>query len=281
MLKDKLKILFATDFTSSSKKALSFLSTLKKACQLNVYFIHVITSFWRDWLTSGLYEKEALQRLQTWQHKLFPDIDDNDKLLVQKGNSADAVLNQAKDIDADLIVLGGEKIDIAGKRTASSYTAEAVVRGAKIPVWICQTDQVKRVLCGIDGSEASAQALRAAVDVCQRFKAKLCIVNVLENVETPFGMDPGEIEAAQEQYKADTIEKMKAFLQKIDCDGLEFETFYQWGMPSKVLLDFAEDFDKDLIVIGAKGASPLSHVLMGSTASRILRSATCSLLVIR
>lgn len=56
---------------------------------------------------------------------------------------------------------------------------------------------------------------------------------------------------------------------------------YPWGIAAHVILDTAEDFSYDLIVIGAKGHSLLYNILIGSITGKIFRPAPCSLLVVK
>lgn len=55
---------------------------------------------------------------------------------------------------------------------------------------------------------------------------------------------------------------------RFDFEGVDVEARYRWGEPSHVVLDTAEDFEYDLIVIGAKGQSDLQYLLMGSAAEK-------------
>lgn len=62
-----LKILFAIDFSIGSKNALKNLNNLLKKYKSDVSMIHVVESFWKDWINHGLYQKEATQRLKAWR----------------------------------------------------------------------------------------------------------------------------------------------------------------------------------------------------------------------
>ncbi|MGN1185899.1 MAG: universal stress protein, partial [Methanobrevibacter wolinii] len=52
------------------------------------------------------------------------------------------------------------------------------------------------------------------------------------------------------------------------------------GSPAPVILDVAEDENIDLIVIGSSGKSSFDRFLMGSVASKVVKSAKCSVLVV-
>jgi len=277
-MQENINILFATDFSMATKSALRLLPILQQSYNADISLMHVISSFWKDWLSSGLYSKEALQRLEIWQQKITPGLLDPSKLYVQTGSPADAIVGQAKKIGMDLIMMG---IDVQ-KRShhIPGYTAESVVRYAKQSVWLCHSEKIQRVICGVDAS--SVKPIEVSLNLCRRFSAKLCLVSVLPRLDfNPLGMDPDKIQEEEDKFKQQKIQELQNFLSTFDFSGLEVEKLFPWGIPSRVILDIAEDFDYDLIVIGAKGRGMIKNALMGSTAEKILRRVPSSLLVVR
>lgn len=276
----ELKILFATDFSQNSKTAMQFIKKISSVYETELTLIHVIQSFWKDWFASGGYQKEASQRLITWQSELTEQHHIKSSI-VEYGNPADVVLQHAKNGKVDLILLGSRATQEGGRYKTGS-TIENVVRYAKQSVFICKNNTVSKILCGIDGSEASAKALQFAIDLARRFSASLCIVSALTCCEcNPFGMTDSEVKKCEEKSNQEEIKKLDDFLKQFDFSDIEIKKHFTQGIPANVVLDRAEDFNHDLIVVGAKGHSLLHHVLIGSTAEKILRYAPCSLLVVR
>lgn len=280
-MKNNIRILFATDFLDSSRKALNLLKQLQNTMQADIHIVHVITSFWKDWFSSGMYEKEAKQRLATWLLQVDNGDFDKDKIHILKGHCAEAILSLSNEIAADLIVLGSANPEHFGHIMTGS-TAEASVRSADKSVFLCNDVTIKNVLCAVDGSEPSIKALNVAVDTCEKLSAKLCVVSVLPKLDiNPLGMEEKDIQEQEQLLKKSTIEKIDAILDDFDFRDVEVERLYPWGTPSRVIINIAEDFAYDLIVIGAKGHSRLAKVLMGTTAEKVLRKTPCSLLVVR
>lgn len=277
---NELKILFATDFSPNSKTAMQFIKKISSAYKTELTLIHVIQSFWKDWFASGEYQKEASQRLLTWQSELT----DKNKIknsIVEYGNPADVILQHATKEKINLVLLGARTAQEAGRYKTGS-TIENVVRYAKQSVFICKNNTASNILCGIDSSEPSAIALQFAIDLARRFSASLSIVSALPSCEcNPFGMSDSEIKKCEEKSNQEEIKKLDTFLEGFDFSGIKMKKHFIPGIPANVVLDRAEDFDHDLIVVGAKGHSLLHHVLIGSTAEKILRYAPCSLLVVR
>lgn len=279
-MKEKLKVLFATDFSLTSRAALQQLKQIRHFYNVNLFMLHVLPSFWKDWFASGAHQGEALQRLQAWQQELEGTINKR-KLSVKHGNPADQILQAAERNNADLIVLGS-KLDSGAGRYKTGTTVESVVRHAKKSVWVSKNETVSRILCGVDGSASSIKALQCAVDVSRRFSATLCMVSSLPHVAfNPLGMNEREMQKQEEKFKAAQIARIEQSLKKLKLSGVKLQKNYLQGNPANILLDLAEDFSYDLIVVGAKGHSALRHVLVGSTTDKILRYTPCSLLVVR
>ncbi|EKD72615.1 MAG: hypothetical protein ACD_45C00623G0001 [uncultured bacterium] len=278
-MNNKLKILFATDFSFGSKIALKILKLLQKKYRTDVSLIHVVESTWNNWITSGLYEKEATQRLQSWQ-KAFTRSAETKKLYIKSGNAADAILGISRKIKANLILMGG-KVTEESSRYKTGTAVESVVRYATKSVWVCQRDKIAKILCGIDGSASSRKTLQFAIDLAERYSTQLCIIHALSNYSSPLGASANAIKRKEEKFKDKNILKIKRFLNTFNFKKIKHDIIFEWGIPANILLDHAEDFNFDLIVIGAKGHSKLYHVLLGSTAEKILRYAPCSLLVVR
>src|SRR3990167_2329125 len=278
LMRDRLNILFATDFSLGSKIALKTLKLLQRKYQTNVSLIHVVESFWKNWISDVLYQKEAMQRLQSWQKEYSKK--ELKKLYTKIGNPADSILDLARKTKANLILMGG-KVTEETSRYKTGTAIESVVRSATKPVWICQRDKLSKILCGVDGSPSSAKALQFAMDLSKRFSAELCIIHALPSYLPAFGMTERTIKREEEKFKVEDTNKIKKFLDGFNLKKIQAETQFQWGAPANVILDHAEDFNYDLIVIGAKGHSMLHHVLIGSTAEKVLRYAPCSLLVVR
>jgi len=105
--------------------------------------------------------------------------------------------------------------------------------------------------------------------------AKIYVLNVFDDV-------PGYVAA---ELPADIIENSKsASMQRLDAivadKGVDAETIIRTGQPARGILDLAEDVKAELIVI-ASHKPGFQDYLLGSTASRVVRHATCPVFVIR
>jgi nucleotide-binding universal stress UspA family protein len=140
--------------------------------------------------------------------------------------------------------------------------------------------QRPRILLATDGSRWAQGAEEYACFFASSWGATLTALNVLE---FPPGMNP--------DYPVNRLylgELMKAATkQLVDLQaraasrGLSLHTRMTNGIPSEEVLAAAKEEDVDLIVVGTRGKTGLEHVMLGSTAERIIRSAPCPVLAVR
>ncbi len=214
----RLKILFPTDFSPSSRTAFETLNILKKIYNIDLSLIHVLISSWNDLASNDFYQIEVMQRLEVWQ-KEFGHANNPKKLYLEIGNAAEAIIQTANNQKIELILLGGKSSNQQG-RYKTGATVEAVVRYARQSVWIATSTVLSKVICGVDGSVSSAKALKKAIELCQNFSAKLCVVSVISSLDfNPLAITDKEIVSAEEKFRKQTIQTMRAFIKDFNVSA--------------------------------------------------------------
>src|ERR1700675_1298965 len=69
--------------------------------------------------------------------------------------------------------------------------------------------------------------------------------------------------------------------EKLDRPGLETFSDIQLGYPKKAIPDFAREWKADLVMVGSRGLGAVSRFFLGSVAQVVLRSASCSVEIVR
>lgn len=133
----------------------------------------------------------------------------------------------------------------------------------------------RRILCPIDFSEPSAEALRVATALARESGARLLITYV-EQVPVLleggyYGVHEAEVRQQEEALRA-TVP---------DDPQVEYEHLLLSGEPGPAILRAAEEAGADLIVMGTHGRTGLMRLLMGSVAEAVVRGAPCPVLTIR
>jgi len=137
---------------------------------------------------------------------------------------------------------------------------------------------IKRILVGIDFSEASKQALGAAHDWGKRLGVSVKAMHVLQ---PPAPMVPeAEVVSSMDASWQGSVEahaKEQLELWAKDFPGVE--TLVAWGSPAEKLV--AEADAETLMVVAHVGHSAFERILFGSTAVKVVKHAPCDVLVVR
>jgi nucleotide-binding universal stress UspA family protein len=142
-----------------------------------------------------------------------------------------------------------------------------------------------KILLAIDGSEYSAAAVEA---VAARPWPPGTMVRVLSAVErvvppaTEVWYDAGgSLEQAREELTKRADQLTADVAEKVRAAGLTAETAVRDGDPRSAIVDEAEEWDADLIVVGSHGYTGLKRWLLGSVAQSVVSHAPCSVEVVR
>ena len=140
----------------------------------------------------------------------------------------------------------------------------------------------KKILCPIDYSDSSFNALKHAIEITIKDSAILYLMYVAdENV-----FDSGGLKFdAEFNHTAETVTGMEQKLrssipEEIRC-SINVEILIREGVPFEEILKAARDNVTDLIVIGTHGRTGITYMVIGSVAEKVIRNAPCPVLCIR
>lgn len=142
------------------------------------------------------------------------------------------------------------------------------------------SESAPKLLLATDGSQGSAVAEDYAFALTRLWGGALTVINVLE---CPPGLDPQN--PVNNLYLTELMKHATNELGALKARAVNREisvhTRVATGIPSEEVLSVATGEDPDLIVVGTRGKTGLAHVLLGSTAERIIRGAPCPVLAVR
>jgi glycine betaine transporter len=142
---------------------------------------------------------------------------------------------------------------------------------------------IKKILCPVDFSASAEKALRYAEDLGKHFGAEIFLVHAFEDpayimpMTGYLGPEPGLIN----QLRARLEEEMDRWKSAVAQAGFAVRTELLEGAPHQVIVDTAQEYGADLIVMSTHGRTGLTHALMGSVAERVIRLAHCPVLTVR
>lgn len=150
--------------------------------------------------------------------------------------------------------------------------------------------EIKRILLATDFSDCSNHAREFACQIAVQFKAELHLLYVIHDmaVEVPdFGMGlafPGYLEnvsGVKRELSMKAHEKLEAELSEPWVEQLQVVHSVRFGIPATKIVEYAQEHDIDLIVIGTHGRVGIPHVLLGSVAERVIKHAPCPVTTVR
>jgi nucleotide-binding universal stress UspA family protein len=135
---------------------------------------------------------------------------------------------------------------------------------------------VKRILVPTDFSETSDAALLYGIGLAQAFGARLYLLHVPGESGVNF-----EADFPMVQFEDATRERLETLVSAQDIVRLRPEYALRLGAPSDQIVRYAGERDIDLIVMGTHGRSGVAHMVMGSVAEKVVRTAPCPVVTVR
>lgn len=140
-----------------------------------------------------------------------------------------------------------------------------------------------KILTAIDFSENSDFAFEYALSLAQKFDAELTVMHVINEPVDLRGFYVPHIsfEQLEKEIEDGAVKMMEAFCATRLAGFSNFKTAIVTGIPYDEIIRAAETGGASLIVLGTHGRTGLDHILFGSTAERVVRSAGCPVLTVR
>ncbi|HEY4612305.1 MAG TPA: universal stress protein [Bacteroidota bacterium] len=143
--------------------------------------------------------------------------------------------------------------------------------------------RLRSILVPVDFSAHSKNALKYAIPFARQFRASIELLYVVEPTVYPADFSFGQVgfpNVEEEMRKRASEEFDRLIDEEIDGRVKAAKTI-RTGRPFYEINRFAKEQKIDLIVIATHGHTGMEHILFGSTAEKVVRSAPCPVLVVR
>ena len=146
---------------------------------------------------------------------------------------------------------------------------------------------IKNVLVATDFSPASETALAYGRELARHFGGTLHVLHVVENVYAYMVGTDAAIGAMipstlQQELEKAAQRQLDAAVGDDDRRELNAKPVLLTGSGAAVeIVAFARKAGIDIIVLGTTGRGPMSHLLMGNVAEKVVRTAPCPVLTVR
>ncbi len=143
---------------------------------------------------------------------------------------------------------------------------------------------LKNILVATDFGEASDAALAYGRELARTFGATLHVLHVADDVYVRLGGDAyvGVLPDLQKDVEETARKQLDALLVDNDSSPLPVKkAVLTSSATAAAVVQYARDMSIDLIVVGTHGRGAVAHLLMGSVAERVVRTAPCPVLTVR
>ncbi len=140
---------------------------------------------------------------------------------------------------------------------------------------------LKKILCPIDHSDGSKEALKYAVSFAMKNEAKLYLLHVIDIRSFDESIDTMAMQIPNDE----TIKQLKTKL--LECipeeirSDMQIEALVVQGIPFAEIISIAKGNNVDMIVMGTHGRTGLAHIMIGSVSEKVVRKAHCPVLTVR
>jgi nucleotide-binding universal stress UspA family protein len=264
-------LLVCTDGSSASQGAIEAAFTLARQWPCRMRLLQVLE------YNPG-FASQAIDAIQEWEREAREGLqailsrDEVAKLevevLVRQGEVAHrAILAEAERGQPDLIVMGRRGRTGLTGIFMGSVTARVI---GLSPVNLLIVPRVppstfQRLLLATDGSPYSEAAWGEALALARAWSSQLLAVSVAR--------EEGEFPGAQE-----LLERLQV---EADQEGIPLTTSLLQGAPDQAIIQAAQAYGADLLILGSHGRTGLKRLLMGSVTEQVIGRAPCPVLVVK
>ena len=294
------RILFPTDFSPGSERALDTALALAQEFGAELHMLHAVVLHSDDPNDPAHHFPDADEirsRLeQTADRRMESGIAERsaDGLRVQRSHRrgisvAPTILEYAQEIDPDLIVMSTH-----GRRGLENVllgsVTEEVVRFASCPVLTVRSGEgasafpsTAPILVPVDFSEPSRQALALARDIASTFGADIHALHVFERPIHPeiylggMPLDSPDFRTVEGSLR----EALETFVRETPGRDVATSLHVVDGRAVPAILEFVQENEVGLVVIATHGLTGLAHVLLGSVSEKVVRRAASPVLSVK
>jgi nucleotide-binding universal stress UspA family protein len=292
-------ILCPVDFSDSSSRSLDHAVALARWYDSKFTVLHVVPTFepvpvrgelgYPIQVVNPLTRNEVVAEMR--RHLDVAGVPPDAILTARAGDASTTIVDEAVTSSADVIVMGthGRR---GFKRLLLGSVTETVLREAPCPVLTvpphASVDSprvvvFKRILCPIDFSPSSLQALGFALDLARQSNGTVTLLNVVEWLaeEDPMVSAHFNVPEVRGHMREDAEQRLQALVAAEPRTWCEIENVVAFGRAHREVLRVAEAKPADLIVMGAQGRGGVGLALFGSTTQQVLRGGSCPVLTVR
>jgi nucleotide-binding universal stress UspA family protein len=185
---------------------------------------------------------------------------------------------------ADLIIIG----NTAQPPThLLGGTAEQLIRRAFVPVLVIRKPlkcKAERFLLPTDFSEGARKAAKEGIALAESFRGRIFFFHAFDPspwYNYPYGDETIDSTMMPELTPEDIECDWESFIGGLSLKSVPSQTSAEYGPAADMIVRYADTIRADIIVMGTHGRTGLEHMLLGSVAEAVVRTAPCPVLTIK
>jgi nucleotide-binding universal stress UspA family protein len=270
-------ILLATDLSARGDRALDRAALLARQFGTSVIALHVLESQSRTLLSPRQPEADRETQAHRRLSRDLEGVDIEIKVIVKSGDPVKLLRQTADEFGCSLIVAGVARDETLG-RILLGTTVEKLVRESHQPVLVVKRRALRpyrHAVVASDFSEGARNALRVALRLLP--VSGLTLFHAFDLPSNP--RDELTAQGFQRTAQDAATEFLEATPELHDKEKPDIQVAA--GVPERVLVDYAEQANCELLVTGTHGATGLGRTAIGSVADSLIEKAPCDVLVVR
>ena len=292
------RVLCPIDFSECSRHALHHAIAVARWYDSTLTVLHVVANLPTMDVPgvplSAVDRERVMAEMRCFTGQIPPEI--SISLLVREASDIRRqILAEAQALRSDLIVIGSHGRSGVERLLLGSVT-EKVVRKAPCPVMVVPPRAPDaagaglihggrpRILCAVDFSDASLGALEYAISLAEEADADLTLFHsievppeLLEHIPVPPDFNVDQCHAAA---RAACLQRLRELTPPSVRTYCHVDTAVAEGAAYRQILRLSAEQKTDLIVMGVHGRGAVDLLLFGSNTARVIRAATCPVLIV-
>ena len=289
-------ILCATDFSDFSNRTVSYGIALAKEFDSKLFVCHII-----DLSSVAIYGEFQLDPVGL-QDRIMNDANEQLKELIGSqqidweplisvGHAADEISRIVEEKSIDLVI-SATRGRSGLKRLILGSVTERLMRTLACPLLVVHNPEkefaapqdqevnIKSILIGCDFSPDSDVAFDYGLSLAQEFQSELHLAHVVETslYQELHKTDSAVEEEIQQEVRTRLVQKLQDMVPEDARNWCKPRTDLLDGNPYEEIVNYAEQNDMDMIVLGTRGHGLMKSLLIGSTTDRVVRRAPCPVL---
>jgi nucleotide-binding universal stress UspA family protein len=277
------KILVPVDFSDASGKAANYGLSFALEFNSRLILAHIAP------FDTTAYEQAKVDLLAL----IPPDCRErlDFEIVVKSGDVRPELLGIVGDEDVDLVVMGTRGRSYFERMILGSVT-ERLLRKLNVPILTVShldADRVvyqsgpiplRRLLYATDLRDGSEEGLELLVRLARGLDASLTVVHVVRIADAVFnGMETaGVLPGFANEVRAQAEERLNRMVGVVSKGSVPISTVVEGGVPYETINHLAAQYKTDLIVINLQDKGRLERAVLGTTAERVIRTATVPVL---